>query len=183
MIASLLLLATAQTAPISSSFTVDGVSYCASMNSIGDGGLLWIKPGDRSSSLDFVEIIDDPSFEPRRMCSYSMKGNSGVRIVLAEYYRSSWTYARMFLVSSKGSTEVLDFSHRNPESLKLISDRAGNLTEVRFRDRWIGAALRPAKYRRDPAPGKRWERETRFHTQTNVPWKAHHSQWHAVTAP
>lgn len=183
MITILLLMTAAQVPQVSSVLVKEGVGYSATLALIGDCGLLWIKPGASSGASDFVDIIDDPSFEPRRVCAYRTKVNRDSRIIFAEYYRSSWTYGCLFVVNSERVVEVLGVSYRDPGSLRLISDKAGNLIEVRLRDRWIGAAMRPAKLKLDPAPGKRWELESRFYPQATVPWKAHHSEWHAITVP
>ncbi len=165
------------------SFRVGDARFTATLSSVGGSGLLWIRPDVGWEWPDLVRIIDDPSFEPWRLQTFAMKGRSDARIVFAEYYSFNWSHAKFFFVSPKGVTEVLGFAHRNPDSLKLIQDKAGNLIEVRFADRWIGAGLRPVKLRSDPAPGKRWCLVSSYRPSTDSAWEPYRSRWCAVSVP
>lgn len=165
------------------SFRVGSTRFLASLSSVGDSGLFWVRPEGAGGGRDFVQIIDDPSFEGLRLQSFPIKGHPEARVVFTEYYRSNWMYPRFFLVRGEKISEVLGFSHRDQDALQLIKDRAGNLVEVRFDDRWIGAGLRPVGLRSDPAPGKRWCLTSKFKPSMDKTWKAYSSKWHAIPAP
>jgi len=162
-------------------FKIAGTPMRASMLSLGDGGLIWIETEPTSKrTMCFTELSDDFSFEGLRLQLFSIANTPDVRVVFAEYYQQSWVYARIYLVRTTNVTEVLTFSHRDPDSVQLLTDRMGNLKEIRFRDRWTGHVGIPEKYTHDPGIGLRWCLETRYKPTELPAWKPKSSRWLAV---
>lgn len=145
----------------------------AKLQLLGGTGLIWIEnQPTHKKRISFIEVIDDYSFEPLRLLKFRVPGSSDSWVVFAEYYHSSWVYARFFLISDARITEPLGFSHRDPNSISFVLDRAGRLSEVIFKDRWSG--------KRTPqrnVPDMFWCWQTRYRVRASMPWPVVDERW------
>lgn len=155
-------------------FNVKSTKFTASLSNIGESGLIRIEAEPtKGNTLAFLDIVDDFSFEGLRLLKFGIKGTTNVMVVMAEYYKTSWLYARFFVVTEKSIREVLGFSHRNPDNIRLSVDKSGNLTKIVFEDRWAGM----------PPPGSaqegalRWHLVTSYSPEVSNQWKPKTSKW------